>query len=322
MRWLLNKLAIKPLCRWQKRAFAFGAVLIAMGACIFVTLLVYPHIALDAEKSNLTSLTVDIKNGEYVYHLSGCAACHTSLGNGSKAAAGGKRIKTPFGTLLSSNITPDETFGIGDWSIAEFEGAMRKGISPDGYFYYPAFPYTTYARMSDQDIVDLKAYIDAGIAPAAENVEEKTLPFPFSIRSGLGIWNIFYADDDNIVPTSDGEASPELRRGAYLVEALGHCGECHTPRDALGGILRDKWMYGVEIGEFNPAPSLLNSPDALGDWSKEDWRRFLKAGLLPDGNHTGGEMALVVDEITSKLSDEDADAMTVYFQSLRGGDER
>ncbi|USH03985.1 cytochrome c [Grimontia kaedaensis] len=322
MRWLLDKLAIKPLCRWQKRVIAFASIVLAMGACIFVTLLVYPHIAIDAKNPDLALLTPDIKNGEYVYHLSGCAACHTSLGNGAKAAAGGKRIKTPFGTLLSSNITPDESFGIGKWSVAEFEGAMRKGISPDGYFYYPAFPYTTYSRMSDQDIVDLKAYIDASIAPVAEKVEEKELPFPFSIRYGLGIWNALYADHDDIAFSLRNSVSPELLRGAYLVEALGHCGECHTPRDALGGILRDKWMHGVEIGEFNPAPSLMNSSDALGEWSKEDWRRFLKTGLLPDGNYTGGEMALVVDEITSKLSDEDANAMTAYFQSLQEGGER
>ncbi|OEF62586.1 diheme cytochrome c-553 [Enterovibrio norvegicus] len=320
MTWLLKRLAIKPLCRWQKRLLVSLVIALLVSLSVGAVFIFAPHWIWPKTGDHLNMLSADIENGEYVFHLSGCAACHSTAAKKDAPLAGGKRIRTPFGIITSTNITPDDEFGIGGWSRAEFADAVRQGISPQGVHYYPAFPYTSYIKMSDQDVVDIQSYIDQRIAPISEPNKSKVLPFPLNIRAGIGTWKLLYNQPAYV---SDVSTYTEIeQRGAYLVEALGHCGECHTPRDTLGGLLRDQWMAGVPQGAFNPAPSLLNTRDAMGDWTDEEWLVFLQTGKLPNGEYTGGEMSHVIKEITSHLVRSDAEAMVAYFRTLNGEENR
>ncbi|RXJ74371.1 diheme cytochrome c-553 [Veronia nyctiphanis] len=313
MSWLAQRLALYPLTKWQRKRFVVGGIAIIVSGVFCLIVMLYPSLVWDRSSSNINSLTPDVKNGKYIYHLSGCSACHTEHVPGAEELAGGKRLRTPFGILVAPNVTPDPLAGIGGWSVEKFADATRLGISPDGEHYYPAFPYTSYSRMTDQDIVDLKAYIDTQITPVNEKAEARDLLFPFNIRQGMGMWKLLYLDDN---PKTSKVVGEEAKRGEYLVEVLGHCGECHSPRDIMGGVIRTRWMAGVPVGEFNPAPNITNTKDGTLHWTDQQWLDFLQTGVLPDGNYTGGEMALVVEEITSHLNDQDARAMVKYFRSL------
>ncbi|MFD2176672.1 c-type cytochrome [Veronia pacifica] len=313
MSWLAQRLALHPLTKWQRKRFVLSGIALTLSGVFSLIVMMFPTVIWEKSNAKINSLTPDIANGKYIYHLSGCSACHTEHVPGAKELAGGKRLRTPFGILVAPNVTPDTLSGIGGWTVEEFADATRLGISPDGEHYYPAFPYTSYSRMTDQDIVDLKAYIDTQVAPVAEKAEERDLLFPFSIRYGMGMWKLLYLDEEPKTSKVEGE---QAKRGEYLAEVLGHCGECHSPRDIMGGVIRSRWMSGVPVGEFNPAPNITNTVDGTLHWTDKQWLDFLKTGVLPDGNYTGGEMALVVEEITSHLSKEDADAMVKYFRSL------
>lgn len=271
---------------------------------------------LDAE---LLTEPRDLANGEYILQVSGCAACHTQHKPGAKALAGGKRLRTPYGTLLAPNITPDPVHGIGGWSDEEFVNAIKYGLSPEGKHYFAAFPYTSYIKMTDKDVLDMKAYIDQKVAPVVNNIEKRSLTFPFNQRFLVGFWKTLYLRDSTIAKVD--LSNPVLARGAYVTEALGHCGECHTRRDIMSGIRPRLWMQGVPVGEFGPSPNITASAKALAHWSVDDWHLALTSGQLPSGEAIGGEMALVIDEITAHLSDTDKEAMVRYFMALRGGHE-
>lgn len=255
----------------------------------------------------------DATRGEYVLNLAGCVACHT-VADGGAFLAGGRELKTDFGSFFTPNITPDRETGIGDWSEADFVRALREGKSPSGGHYYPTFPYTSYTRMTEQDMRDLKAYLDT--VPAVRNpVPDHDLPFPFGIRMSMFGWKLLFFDDAPFTP--DPNQSDAWNRGAYIVNGPGHCGECHTPRNLLGVVDSDRPLAGNANGpEGDSVPNITPGAGGIGDWDTDDIVSALEIGLLPDGDFVGGAMTDVVDESTSKLTAEDLEAIAVYLSSL------
>jgi len=240
--------------------------------------------------------------------MTGCAACHTS--EGGAFLAGGRRLVTAFGDFLVPNITPALGTGIGGWSENALVRAMTEGVSPSGGHYYPSFPYTSYTRMRREDIIDLKAYLDT--VPAVANVVgPHELDFPFSVRLANFFWKLLFFAPGEYQP--DPTRDNEWNRGAYLVNGPGHCGECHTPRNFMGGTRNSRALAGAEAPEGNGrrAPALAGI-----DWSVDDIDFALDTGLAPDGDVLGSSMADVVTENTSKLSAADRRAIAVYLKSL------
>ena len=254
-----------------------------------------------------------VQRGEYLFHAGGCLGCHTDTKNNGAPLAGGREIKTPFGSFYGPNITPHPTSGIGSWSEEQFRGALRDGVRPDGAHYFPAFPYTSFTGMSDADIGDLWAYLRT-VPPVAQPNKPHGLGFPFNIRLAMIGWKALFFTPGPFKP--DPAKSHEVNRGAYLVNALGHCGECHTPRNLAGGLDRSKWLAGGVIAE-GVAPNLTPHPETgLGKWSDGDFADLLKMGMTSDGDFVGGEMAEVVKETTGKLTDADLKAVIAYLRSL------
>lgn len=260
----------------------------------------------------LAGLGGDAGKGEAVFWAAGCASCHSAEGATGEARlvlSGGRRFPSDFGTFLAPNISTDPDFGIGGWSFEGFANAVMRGVAPDGSHYYPAFPYTTYANASPQDIADLWAYMQTLPADATPS-QPHEVGFPFTLRRGLGLWKLLYAGSGWVLADAP---TPELERGRYLAEALGHCGECHTPRGPLGGLERGRWLAGApNPGGTGTIPNI--TPGVL-DWSASDIAGYLKTGFTPDFDTAGGHMAEVVLNI-AHLPDSDAAAIATYLQAV------
>ncbi len=256
-----------------------------------------------------------IKRGEYVFRAADCAPCHTDTKNKGAQLAGGRALPTPFGTFYSPNITADPVNGIGKWTDADFTRALREGISPNGSHYFPVFPYTSFTLMTDQDIKDLKAYIFS-LPPVAQANKPHDIGFPFNLRFLQIGWKMLFFKEGVYKP--DPAKSAEWNRGAYLTEALGHCAECHTPRNLLGGMDRSRWMAGsIDGPEGEMAPNITpHEATGIGEWDDIDFAYMLKTGAVPGGDVVGGLMAEVVRESTSKMTDADRTAMSKYILSL------
>ena len=255
----------------------------------------------------------DPARGETVFTAAGCASCHMAPGAEDEAKlvlAGGQRFPSPFGTFLAPNVSMDPEHGIGDWTARDLGNALLHGTSPDGQHYFPAFPYTSYAKMADRDIADLWAYMQT--LPASDTPSQPhEVGFPFNIRRSLGGWKTLFLKSDWVMQGDD--LGPELTRGRYLVEALGHCAECHTPRNALGGLDLNRWMAGApDPSGKGTIPAL--TPDKL-TWSATDIAYYLETGFTPEFDSAGGHMAHVVSN-TAKLSAEDRTAIAAYVKAL------
>ena len=260
----------------------------------------------------LDGLTPNLANGEQVFWAAGCAACHADAaakGEAKLVLKGGQRFPSPFGTFVAPNISNDPAAGIGGWSALDLANAMLRGISPRGAHYYPVFPYASYTKASLQDVVDLRAFLATLPADATPSAAHE-VGFPFNIRLSLGAWKFLYLDPAWVVT---GDLTPEEERGRYLAEALGHCGECHTPRGALGGMERARWLAGGPVpggkGNFpNITPAKLT-------WSEPDIVEYLTSGFTPDYDSAGGHMALVVEN-TAHLPESDRAAIAAYLKRV------
>ncbi|MBI5262186.1 MAG: molybdopterin-dependent oxidoreductase [Bradyrhizobium sp.] len=250
-----------------------------------------------------------IARGEQLAALGNCAVCHTTVGGTTNA--GGRALETPFGTIFSTNITPDVETGIGAWSYPAFERAMREGIHRDGRHLYPAFPYTHYARTSDADLQALYAYLMAQPAVQAK-APENQLVFPFSIRPLLAGWNALFHQTAPLTP--DPTKSDLWNRGAYLVEGLGHCSACHSPRNALGAVKHDAYLAGG-FAEGWEAPPLTSLSQAPIPWSEDELYAYLRSGESRFHGVAAGPMAPIVKDLAS-LPDQDIRAMAVYLASF------
>ncbi len=254
----------------------------------------------------------DAKRGEYLAKAGGCVGCHTEeKKEGAVPFAGGRALKTPFGTFYGPNITPHPEAGIGRWSEADFVRAMRQGVRPDGANYFPAFPYPSYTKISDADLRDLWAYLRT-IPPSAQASRPHELGLPYRWRLPISAWKWLYFTPGPFVP--DPKASAAVNRGAYLVQALGHCGECHTPRNALGGPRSDRFLAGGKGPEGKNVSNL--TPTRLGKMSDAELKGVLTTGMTADGDVLADAMGEVVTNTTSQLTPADLDALIAYLRSL------
>lgn len=253
----------------------------------------------------------DSANGALVFAAAGCASCHAApdaTGDAKLTLAGGYSFASDFGTFYAPNISPAPQ-GIGGWTLPDFARAITKGVSPQGQHYYPAFPYTAYSHMTDGDVADLFVYMQG--LPASDTASKAhDVGFPFNIRRALGLWKVMFGDDDFVLTEA---ATPTLERGRYLVEALAHCGECHTPRNALGGLDRSAWLSGA------PNPSgkgrIPDITPAGLDWSESDLVYYFESGFTPDYDSAGGSMAAVVNNL-AQLPESDRVAIAAYLKAL------
>ncbi|MFT2111084.1 c-type cytochrome [Marinomonas sp. 2405UD68-3] len=265
----------------------------------------------------VSQLTTNVDQGKNIFNIGGCVSCHVSKLSEEQGdmirLAGGKRFKTEFGTFIAPNITPDKETGIGNWTTAQFANAMIHGVSPSNEHYYPAFPYTSYARMALQDVVNLKAYMDTLPAIVQQNAEHD-LSFPFTIRRGLGLWKQLHLDDSAVVTLNT--ADPTVLRGQYLVEGPGHCGECHSPRNQIGGLDYSNWLMGASSPDGKGRiPSISPHDSGISEWSQEDIAEYLASGFTPEYDSAGGDMTEVIEN-TSKLPESDRDAIAAYLKAL------
>jgi mono/diheme cytochrome c family protein len=287
-------------------------ILAVIGAVIGLAVFWFVTIPATVPASALASYKPNVENGKGMFFAGGCASCHATPGQDDRTRlGGGLGLNSPFGTFYVPNISSDPSDGIGKWSEANFVTAMVKGTSPEGSHYFPAFPFTSYQRMTLGDVRDLFAYLKT--LPAVQGkVRDHDVPFPFNVRRSLGGWKFLFFDGAPFMP--DASKSPQWNRGAYLVNGPGHCAECHSPRNLLGGIVGGQRFAGGPNPEGEGwVPNITQK--GLGKWSQKDIEYLLETGDTPEGDSVGSTMKKVIDN-TSKLSAEDRAAMANYLKSL------
>ncbi|WP_271950111.1 c-type cytochrome [Ruegeria faecimaris] len=292
----------------MKRFFLFTAF-VALSVGLAGLVLTRPQ---RVDQALLEGVTPDLARGETIFYAAGCASCHSAqgaVGEDKLMLSGGRRFETDFGTFIAPNISSDPEVGIGSWSVLDLANALIHGTGPEGQHYFPAFPYTSYANMSVEDVVSLHAFLGTLPAVATES-EVQEVRFPFNIRRGLGGWKLLFMSPGWVV---EGDLTNQQRQGRYLVEALGHCAECHTPRNGLGGLKRDLWLTGAPNPNGKGRIPGLTS-DQL-DWSEADIAEYLKSGFTPDYDSAGGEMVDVIQN-TSRLTDDDRLAIAAYLKAV------
>jgi mono/diheme cytochrome c family protein len=292
----------------RRRIFLGAAIAAIIGLGVYGWLTA----AADTSAQSLPAHTPNQANGIVVFNAGGCASCHAVPNQPDRLKlGGGLAIPSPFGTFYAPNISPDEKDGIGRWTEAEFVTAVTRGVSPGGTHYFPAFPYTSYAHAKVEDIRDLFAYLKT-LSPVSGKVRDHDLPFPFNIRRNVGIWKLLFFDSTPFAP--DASRSAQWNRGAYLMNSLGHCAECHSPRNFLGGIIKAQRFAGGPNPEGEGwVPNITQK--GLAEWSVKDIDYFLETGQTPDGDSAGGSMVRVIKN-TSQLPASDRAAIAEYLKSL------
>lgn len=258
------------------------------------------------------NLVPDPVHGQQVFTAAGCASCHMAegaTGDAELVLSGGQKFPSAFGTFIAPNISSDPEQGIGAWSLQDLGNALQRGIGREGEHLYPALPYAAYQHMQAQDVADLYAYLQT-LPPDATPSQPHEMAFPFTLRRGIGVWKALFLQPDYVL-TAD--LSPEETRGRYIAEALAHCGECHTPRTALGGLDRSRWLAGA------PNPSgqgtIPNITPAKLTWSQDEIVEYLTSGFTPEYDSVGGHMAHVVENL-SRLPASDRAAVAAYLQRV------
>lgn len=292
----------------MKRFILAGSALVALGLLGFLTLTRPAHV----DSVAIRALTPDAAKGEKLFWLGGCAACHAAdkaEGPALLVLSGGKVFASDFGTFRAPNISSDPDQGIGNWTNAQFADALLHGTSPEGQHYYPAFPFASYTRASLQEAVDLRAYL-ATLPASPQPSQPHDVGFPFNQRWLLGGWKFLFLSDAPIVT---GDLTDQEAQGRHMVEGLGHCSECHTPRNIIGGLQKSRWLAGAP----NPDGKgrIPNITPAKLDWSAADIAEYLKSGFTPSFDSVGGSMAEVVTNL-SHLSDEERSAIAAYLKRV------
>ena len=300
----------------SKRATIAGTVAVLGGAALAAFWILTAPQGLDAAQAGALEAG-NAARGERIFWAGGCSSCHAAeraQGGSRLRLGGGLGLKTPFGTFVAPNISPHPTDGIGAWSPQNFATAMLKGVSPDGAHYYPAFPYASYARMAPGDVADLYAFLRT--LPAVEGrAAPHAIGFPFNVRRGLGLWKRLYLSSAPVIALAD-DASAELRLGRYIVEGPGHCGECHTPRTAIGGTRKDRWLAGAPAAEgTGSVPNITSGEGGIGGWSQGDLEAYFETGFTPDFDTAGGVMAEVQQNL-ARLPPTDRSAIAAYLKAV------
>jgi mono/diheme cytochrome c family protein len=280
----------------MKRALSLIAVLASVG--------------LDCSAAAADAQSDLVRRGEYLTRAADCVSCHTAPDG--KQFAGSRAFKLPFGTLYSPNITPDANTGIGRWSDDDFVHAMHEGIGKEGQRLYPAFPYPSYTLLSRDDVLAIKAYLFS-LKPVANTPPQNHLTFPFNMRWLMVFWDWLYNPNRRL--EADVSRPPEWNRGAYLVEALGHCGECHTPRNLLYGLEPHKKFAGTVTAGWRAYNITPDRKTGIGGWSDGDLARYLSTGDSPHGA-AAGPMGEAVDNSLRYLSRDDVAAMVAYLRTI------
>lgn len=290
---------MKQLTQSKAKLFflAAGLVLIIVALMLFLP----PSVPSSAELSDGSDA---IERGEYLVIAGGCISCHRG-DEDDESLVGGLGLETDFGIFYAPNITPDLETGIGDWQADDFIRALKHGRTPSGSFYYPAFPYRAYDGLSDQDVLDIGSYL-MSLEPVANEVPAAETPFWLN-RFAMAGWNLLADMSEMEEEIFEDEL---VARGAYLARNLGHCGECHTPRNALGILDASREFAGSTLGD-----EVIEAIDAaaLEEWTTQNFDLFLLIGLKPDGDFPGGDMNDVIEHNTSQISDEDRDALAAFF---------
>ena len=290
-----------------RKFVAFVLLAVVVGLAVYWLVTMPKSVA----AASLPAYAPNVANGETMFNAGGCASCHAPDKDNRTLLGGGMELPSPFGAFHVPNISQNPADGIGRWSEADFVTAMTKGTSPDGRHYFPSFPYTSYASMKLEDVRDLFAYLKT-LPQAAGKSQPHDLPFPFNIRRNLGGWKFLFFDDKPFV--ADASKSPHWNRGAYLVNGPGHCAECHSPRNLLGGLIASQRFAGGPNPEGKGwVPNITQK--GLSGWSDKDIAYFLESGMTPEGDSAGGSMTPVIEN-TARLSAEDRMAMAVYLKSL------
>ena len=255
-------------------------------------------------------ITGDATRGAPIFWAAGCASCHMAegaAGDDQLVLSGGQKFPSDFGTFVAPNISSDPIMGIGGWDLSMFANAVMRGVSPDGQHLYPVLPYNAYNKMTLQDVADLKSFMDILPASATPSLPHD-LTFPFTLRRGLGLWKLLFVQTGWVV--ADDLPAPAAR-GRYIAEAMAHCGECHTPRNPLGGLNRAAWLAGA------PNPSgkgtIPNITPGKLDWSEDEIVAYLTTGFTPDFDSVGGHMVHVVENM-ARLPESDRKSVAAYLK--------
>ena len=275
--------------------------ILAVGLLVLFLIFYPPTISADL---SLSTSPEGVSRGEYLVTAGGCVSCHKG-DEDSQTLSGGHGLATDFGTFYAPNITPDRETGIGDWQARDFIAALKHGRTPSGSFYFPAFPYRAYGGLTDQEALDIGSYL-MSLAPINNYVGDPETPFWLS-RWAVAGWNIMAEIAE---PQAQAFEEAAVARGAYLARNLGHCGECHTPRNSLGIPDYSNEYAGAELGEEVIEPI---DGEAMSDWTLDNFDLFLLLGLKPNGEFVGGDMNDVIEHNTSKLTDADRAALAAYF---------
>jgi len=298
------------------KRLAPGLGLLAIAGAGAAWLLTAPSPVASERLDAIATIEGDAAAGETLFWAGGCASCHASPGaEGTErlVLSGGVKLASDFGTFVAPNISPDAEAGIGGWSVSEFANAMLAGVSPRGQHYYPAFPYTSYTRMSDRDIADLFAFMKTLPESQVASLPHE-VGFPFNIRRSLGGWKLLFFTDAPRVTLAGSD--PQIERGQYLVEGPGHCGECHTPRNPIGGFVSDAWLSGAQNPEGEGViPNLTPGGKSISGWSAGDIAYYLESGFTPDFDSVGGSM-VDVQKNMAQLTSGDRDAIAAYLKAL------
>jgi mono/diheme cytochrome c family protein len=258
----------------------------------------------------------DAGRGERIFYAGGCASCHAAPGANGDAMlklGGGLALVTPFGTFHAPNISPDTRNGIGGWTETDFGNALLRGVSPSGSHYYPSFPYTSYARMNLGDVADLWAFMKT-LPPVDQANVPHDLPLLFKLRRAIGLWKFLNLSDDPIVAVD--ESDERLKTGRYLVEGPGHCGECHTPRNFMGGLDMTRWLAGAPSPDGKGRiPNITPHADGIANWTESDIAYALESGFTPEFDALGSTMA-EVQRNTARLSAADREAIAAYLKAV------
>jgi mono/diheme cytochrome c family protein len=256
-----------------------------------------------------------VERGAYLARAGNCVVCHTEdPADPAGFMAGGKEVPSPFGAFHSTNITPDPETGIGGWSRADFVRSMREGRSPDGSHFYPSFPYTSFTGMTDGDLDDLYAFLQAVPSVRQEN-RSHDLRWFATLGPGLAAWKTLNFREWRFEP--DPDRDEEWNRGAYLSQAVAHCAECHSPRTRTGAIVANRRYAGTPEGpDGQPAPNITPDETGITGWSQRHLERYLEFGMTPEGDFAGGSMAEIINHGTGYLTPEDRRAIAVYILSL------
>ncbi len=266
-----------------------------------------------AAQPSAAALPELVARGAYLATAGDCAACHRDT-NSQHPLAGGYGIQSPMGVIYGSNITPSLRYGIGRYTLADFTAVMRQGKAPGGHYLYPAMPYTAFAGMSDRDLQALYSYLMLGVKPVDHQVAKTDLPFPFSFRPVMRLWNALFVDTTPVAGSD--AAAGSSARGEYLVKTLTHCSTCHTPRNSLMAEQSDKFLAGSKVGGWSAPNITADSHAGIGEWSEQQLVTYLQTGALHGQAIAGGEMATAIQNSFSKLNTDDVQAIARYIKSV------